>query len=124
MSTYAINTIVEVGRLTRDPELRSLSDDNSVCKLRLAVDGMGRGGETGYIDVDVFGKSAQACAEYLSKGRQVVVRGRLQWHEWQPDVGSTRQAHHIVADQVQFLGATGESAQAEHDQPAAEPVAA
>lgn len=119
MSTYAINTVVEVGRLTRDPELRLLSEDNSVCKLRLAIDGMGRGGETGYIDVDVFGKSGEACAEYLSRGRQVVVRGRLQWHEWQPDDGSTRQAHHIVADQVQFLGATGESAPAETEQPAA-----
>ncbi|HTB70749.1 MAG TPA: single-stranded DNA-binding protein [Solirubrobacteraceae bacterium] len=113
MGTYAINNVVEVGRLTRDPELRSLADGNSVCKLRLAVDGMGRGGETGYIDVDAFGKSGEACAQYLVKGRQVVVRGRLQWHEWQPEVGSARQVHHIVADQVQFLGGASEEATAE-----------
>ena len=58
MSTYGINSVILIGGLTKDPELRSLSDENRVCKLRLAVNGMGRGGETGYVDVDVFGKSA------------------------------------------------------------------
>lgn len=124
MSTYGINSVILIGGLTRDPELRSLSDENSVCKLRLAVNGMGRGGETGYVDVDVFGKSAESCAEYLAKGREVAVKGRLQWREWQPDVGAARQAHSVVADSVQFLGGPREQSGESDDQPAAEPVVA
>ncbi|HEY2768312.1 MAG TPA: single-stranded DNA-binding protein [Solirubrobacteraceae bacterium] len=108
---FSINTSIVIGGLTRDPEVVALSE-GSICKLRLAVDGMARGGETGYIDVDVFGKPGEACAEHLSKGREVAVKGRLQWREWQPE-GSTskRQAHHIVADQVQFLGSKGNGEQ-------------
>jgi single-strand DNA-binding protein len=126
---FSINTITVIGGLTRDPEVKALSE-GSVCKLRLAVDGMARGGETGYVDVDVFGKPGEACAEHLSKGREVAVKGRLQWREWQPE-GSTskRHAHHIVADQVQFLGGKGNGEQssegsgAEASEPA-EPIAA
>jgi single-strand DNA-binding protein len=121
MSSFAINSTVQIGRLTKEPELRSISDDKDVCKLRLAVDGMGRGGEAGYVDVDVFGSQAENCAKYLDKGHLVAVKGRLQWREWQPDVGSTRQAHSIVADYVQFLGAPrGEASESAE----AEPVAA
>jgi single-strand DNA-binding protein len=124
MSTFAINSAVEIGRLTKDPELRSLSDENSVCKLRLAVDGMGQGGTTGYVDVDVFGPSAESCAEYLTKGRQVGVKGRLQWREWESEGGGRRQAHSIVANSVQFLGGPREQSGESDDEPAAEPVAA
>jgi single-strand DNA-binding protein len=127
---FSINTITVIGGLTKDPELRALPDGGSVCKLRLAVDGMARGGETGYVDVDIFGKPGEASAEHLRKGREVAVKGRLQWREWEPE-GSTskRQAHHIVADQVQFLGGKGNGEQssegsgAEASEPA-EPIAA
>lgn len=125
---FSINTITLIGGLTKDPELRAIGDDGSVCKLRLAVDGMARGGETGYVDVDVFGKLGEACNEYLVKGREIAVRGRLQWREWEPE-GSTskRQAHHIIAEQVQFLGGKGngeeEPSQEEHsDVEASEPA--
>jgi single-strand DNA-binding protein len=124
MSTYGINSVILIGGLTRDPELRSLSDENSVCKLRLAVNGMGRGGEPGYVDVDVFGKSAESCAEYLAKGREVAVKGRLQWREWQPDAGATPPAPNVVAHSVQFLGGPREQSGESDDEPAAEPVAA
>ncbi len=127
---FSINTITVIGGLTRDPELRAIGDGNSVCKLRLAVDGMARGGETGYVDVDVFSKPGEACAEHLVKGREVAVKGRLQWREWEPE-GSTskRQAHHIVADTVQFLGGKGNGEQSPDSSgveasEAAEPIAA
>ncbi len=110
---FAINTVVQIGGLTRDPELRSLAEGGSVCKLRLAVDGMGPGGESGYIDVDVFGKQAEPCAQYLSKGREVAVKGRVAWREWEATDGSPRQGHHIVADSVQFLG--GGSGEPSHE---------
>ena len=63
------------GRLTKDPELRQVPDEMKVRQLRLAVDGMGRRREVGIINVSVFGKAAEACAEYLKKGWLVAVDG-------------------------------------------------
>lgn len=63
-----INKCICTGRLTKDPELKALPSGTSVCELRLAVDGMGRGHEVGYINVSVFGSGGEAAAEYLSKG--------------------------------------------------------
>ena len=57
-----------------------------VCQLRLAVDGMGRGREVGYINVAVFGNAATACGEYLKKGWLVAVDGRLEYGEWETEV--------------------------------------
>ena len=74
---FAINTVVQIGGLTRDPELRSLAEGGSVCKLRLAVDGMGPGGESGYIDVDVFGKQAEPCAHTYRRAAKS--RSRAAW---------------------------------------------
>lgn len=113
-----INKIICTGRLTKDPELRSVSDDMKVCQLRLAVDGMGRGREVGYINVSVFGKAAEACGEYLKKGWAVAVDGRLEYGEWQTD-GARRHDYSVVGN-VEFLTAPPPiEGQAE---PAAEPA--
>ncbi len=58
-----INKIICTGRLTKDPELRQVSEEMKVCQLRLAVDGMGRGREVGYVNVAVFGKAGEAAAK-------------------------------------------------------------
>lgn len=128
---FNLNNIIVIGGLTKDPELRALPDGTSVCKLRLAVDGMACGGETGYVDVDVFGKPGDACAEHLSKGREVAVKSRLQWRTWESEGSTTiHQAHHIVADQVQFLCGKGNGEQSSQDSSgeqtseAAQPIAA
>jgi single-strand DNA-binding protein len=65
-------------RLTKDLELRAISEGSKVCQFALAVDGMACGREVGYINVSVFGNSAEAAAKYLSKGWLVAVDGRLQ----------------------------------------------
>jgi len=99
-----INKFVCTGRLTRDPELRVLPSGTSVCELRLAVNGMGRGSdEVGYIDVSVYGKGGEACAEYLSKGSKVGVDGRIEYGEWETDDGSKRHSYSVVANTVEFL---------------------
>ena len=72
-----MNRITITGRLTRDPELRSLPSGDPVCKLRLAVDGMAPKRETGYVDVSAFGPSGEAAARVLTKGYLVAVDGRL-----------------------------------------------
>lgn len=99
-----MNTINLIGRLTRDPELRDLPQDGTVCDLRLAVDGMGRGREVGFIDVAVFGKPGEAAARALSQGWLVAVYGRLVFREWESADGAKRSAHSVVGS-VEFLAA-------------------
>lgn len=98
----SINNYVCVGRLTRDPELKELASDRSVCELRVAVDGMGRGGEVGYVNVSVYGKQGESAAQYLAKGRQVAVQGRLEFAQWETDAGEKRHDYSVVGS-VDFL---------------------
>ena len=110
----AINRVVLVGNLTRDPELRHTPSGTAVCNLRLAVNTR-RKDETGqwvdkpnYFDITVWGNQGGRCAQYLSKGRPVAVDGRLEWREWETPEGNKRQAVDVVADTVQFLGGRGD----------------
>jgi single-strand DNA-binding protein len=98
-----INKYICTGRLTKDPELRKVSEDLSVCQLRLAVDGMGRGREVGYINVSVFGKAGEAAAQYLAKGWLVAVDGRLEYGEWETE--GTKRHDYTVVGNVEFLTA-------------------
>ena len=91
------------GRLTKDPELRKVSEEMSVCQPRLAVDGMGRGREVGYVNVAVFGKAGEAANQYLSRGWLVAVDGRLEYGEWEVE-GAKRHDYTVVGN-VEFLTA-------------------
>ncbi|MGO8904753.1 MAG: single-stranded DNA-binding protein [Solirubrobacteraceae bacterium] len=97
-----INKYICTGRLTKDPELKALPSGTSVCELRLAVDGMGRGREVGYINVSVFGSGGEAAAEYLAKGWLVAVDGRLEYGEWETEAGERRHDCSVVGN-VEFL---------------------
>jgi single-strand DNA-binding protein len=110
----AINRVVLVGNLTKDPELRHTPSGTAVCNLRLAVNTR-RKDETGqwvdkpnYFDITVWGNQGERCAQYLTKGRPVAVDGRLEWREWETPEGNKRQAVDVVADTVQFLGSRGD----------------
>jgi single-strand DNA-binding protein len=110
MSSYSINRVTLVGRLTRDPELRSLPSGRSVSSLRVACNSsrMESDGERSerahYFDVSVFGATAESVARYLTKGSRIGIDGRLEWREWEAQDGTKRQAVEVVADTVQFLG--------------------
>jgi single-strand DNA-binding protein len=121
-----MNTSCVIGRLTQDPELRSLPSGKTVCRLRLAVNGMGRGGpdEVGYINVSAFGGGGEAAANNLTKGWLVAVDGRLQYSEWEADDGTRRHDYEIVGN-VQFLAAPRSNGDqpAGAEAPAEEPVA-
>ena len=103
-----INKVILAGNLTKDPELRYLPSGTAVTSFRMAVNRRfkGRSGdivdETCFIDVKVYGKQAESCGEYLSKGRNVLVEGYLKLEEWESEAGK-RSKHIIVADRVQFL---------------------
>jgi single-strand DNA-binding protein len=106
-----VNSVTLVGRLTRDPELRSTGSGMSVTSLRVAYTQSRKNGSTGqweeeagYIDVTVFGNQADTVAKFLAKGRQIVVQGRLDFRQWQTNEGQQRSATQIIASQVQFIG--------------------
>ena len=98
-----MNSINITGRLTTDPELRSLPSGEKVCKLRLAVEGLAPGRETGYLNVACFGAGGGAAARVLAKGWLVAVDGRLEYHEWESE-GSKRRDYEVVGN-VEFLAA-------------------
>ena len=104
-----INSVVLVGNLTRDPELRHTPSGTAVTTLRIAVNDRVKKGEEWsdaayYFDVTVWGRTAENCAQYLAKGRPVGVQGKLTWREWDAQDGTQRQSVEVVADNVQFLG--------------------
>ena len=108
------NRIVMVGNLTRDPELKQLQSGQSVCRLGLATNRQFKNRQTGmqvqevcYVDVDVWGAQADSCQQYLSKGRPVLIEGRLKFDSWQDPQGATRSKHSITADRVVFLSNAG-----------------
>ena len=107
----SINRVVLLGNLTHDPELRSLPSGTAVCQLRLAVNDRVKDRATGewtdyanYFDITVFGAQGERCAQYLSRGRQVAIDGRLRWRQWEAQDGQKRSKVEVVADTVQFVG--------------------
>jgi single-strand DNA-binding protein len=86
-----------------DPVGKELPNDGYVCEMRLAVDGMGRGGraEAGYIDVHSYGESGAAAARTLTKGWLVAVDGRIQHESWEQD--GQKRSKHLVVGHVEFL---------------------
>jgi single-strand DNA-binding protein len=103
-----LNNVVLIGNLTRDPELRYTPSGLPVATLRLAVNRnfTNQQGEieTDYFNVIVWRNQAEKCAEYLSKGRQVAITGRLQSRSWEGNDGQKRSVVEVVADRVVFLG--------------------
>lgn len=107
MANY--NKVILMGNLTRDPELRYTPAGKAVANFSIAVNRRFKTDdqvreETDFFDIVVFGKQAENCSEYLSKGRPVLVDGRLQQRRWETDDGQKRSKVEVVAMSVQFLG--------------------
>ena len=101
-----MNKAILIGRLTRDPELRTTSNDISVTSFTIAVDrnfnNQQGEKETDFIPVVAWRKLAETCAKYLAKGRLVAVSGRMQVRSYEGKEGK-RYITEVVADEVQFL---------------------
>ncbi|MCS6922771.1 MAG: single-stranded DNA-binding protein, partial [Fimbriimonadales bacterium] len=100
------NRIILVGRLTRDPELRATPDGMSVVRFAIAVNRPTRQGEeqqVDYFDIVAFRQLADTVANYMTKGRLVLVEGRLQVRRYTDREGNPRRAFEILADNVRFL---------------------
>ncbi len=121
----SLNRVFLMGNLTRDPELRYIPSGQAVCTLGLAVNnkygtGDDKKEEVLFIDVNVWGKSAENCAEYLKKGRLVFIEGRLKWRQWEKD-GQKKSKIDVTAMSVQFMptggGGGGQPKQQSEDEP-------
>jgi single-strand DNA-binding protein len=123
------NSIIITGNLTADPTVRTAENGTIVGKFRIASQRAKKDGEdTGadFVDITVFGPQATNCDRYLKKGRQVLVKGRLHFSEYEVD-DSRRQRYEIIADPlgVQFLGGRPDDAAAAEQAPEpAEAIAA
>lgn len=102
-----LNRIVLIGRLTRDPELRFTPNGRAVCSFTLAVDrpftNQEGNREADFINIVVWNKPAENCAQYLSKGRLAAVDGRLQIRSYDGNDGQRRYVTEVIADNVRFL---------------------
>lgn len=108
-----INKVIIIGRLGNDPEVKAISPTQTVAKLSVATsenwnDRDGNKQErTEWHRIVVWGKLAELCGKYLSKGRQVYVEGRLQTRSWDDPQGQKKYTTEIIANNIQFLGAVG-----------------
>jgi single-strand DNA-binding protein len=111
-----VNKVILIGNLGRDPEVRFTPGGQAVANFTIATneswtDKQGQKQErTEWHRIVVWGKLAELCGEYLSKGRQCFVEGRLQTREWTDKEGKKNYTTEVVAQNVQFLGARGEGA--------------
>lgn len=105
----SINNVTLSGRLTRDPELKTVGD-NPLVKFGLAVDEFSKGEKrANFFDVVAWGTTAESVARYCTKGREVAIQGSLRWRQWEGPDGSKRSAVEIVAQRVQFFGGQKEA---------------
>jgi single-strand DNA-binding protein len=101
------NKVILIGHLTRNPELRYTPSGTPVASFGLAINRRFKQGdepkeEVMFIDVVVFGKQAEHCGRFLSKGNGVIIDGRLQQRRWETEDGQKRHKHEIVAQTVTF----------------------
>lgn len=105
----SLNKVFLIGNLTRDPEVRYLPSGAAVADLRLAVNRKYKTQqgedkeETCFINVSAWGKQAETCGQYLSKGSPILVDGRLRYEEWEKD-GQKNSRISVTAERVQFMG--------------------
>ncbi len=105
----SMNRVYLMGNLTRDPELRHTPSGIAVSDIGVAVSDhyRNKAGEiverTCFTDAVVWGRQAETCCEFLSKGAPVLLEGRLQLDQWQTETGEKRSRLRVCADRVQFL---------------------
>lgn len=108
MGSY--NRIVLVGNLTRDPQLSYTASNMAVCKFGIATNRRrkDRDGnlqeETCFVDCTAFGRAGETFNQYMSKGAQVLVEGRLQFQQWTNPEGQKRSKHEVIVENFTFLG--------------------
>ena len=108
-----LNRCEFIGRLGRDPEVRFSADGNAICNFSIAVGYKSKEKEaTEWIRIVSFGKLAGVCGDYLRKGSQVYIAGRMVTRKWKNKDGVEQFSTEVVADQMQMLGGKSEESPA------------
>ena len=109
-----VNKVILIGNLGQDPETKYMPSGSAVTNLRIATTEAFKDKETGeqqerteWHSVAMFGRLAEIAGEYLRKGSQVYIEGRLRTRKWQDKQGQDRYSTEIIADQMQMLGSRG-----------------
>lgn len=117
MAKGTVNKVIILGRLGQDPEVRSTASGTQVVNLNVATNELGRADEQGnrqdlteWHRIVLFGRTAEVAAQYLSKGSQVYIEGRLQTRKWQDQAGVERYSTEIVGNEMQFIGGRSDNA--------------
>lgn len=106
-----INQVILMGRLTRDPEQRTTSTGKTIASFSIAVDRAGQDDSADFFDVTAWEKLGELVVQYLSKGRRVVVQGRLRQDSWEDkETGKKRSKVEVVATDVTFLDGPSDGA--------------
>ena len=121
----SVNMAIVVGNLGKDPEVRFTQSGRAVANFSIATSESWTGQDgnpqerTEWHRIVVWGKQAESCGQYLAKGRQVFVQGRIQTRTYEDKTGNTRYITEVVAQRVQFLGGAGgaRASQETQDQP-------
>jgi single-strand DNA-binding protein len=99
-----VNKVLLTGRLTRDPELRSLASGKSVTQFSVATNEYAGGKEKAeYHNIVTWDRLAEICGQYLGKGQQVAIEGRIQTRSWDDDQGKRHWKTEVVASHVEML---------------------
>jgi single-strand DNA-binding protein len=112
----SFNKVILVGNLTRDPELRYTPKGTAIAKIGVAVNRVWtneageKKEEVTFVDVDIFGRTAENVGQYMRKGRPILIEGRLRLDQWDDkQTGQKKSRLGVVAETVQFLGSPGGS---------------
>ncbi|MGA2798409.1 MAG: single-stranded DNA-binding protein [Thermoguttaceae bacterium] len=110
----SFNRVILVGNLTRDPEIRYIQSGSAVADVGLAVNDRRKNAngewieETTFVDVVLWGRTAEVAGEYLSKGSPVLIEGRLKLDSWETQDGQKRSKIKVICERMQMLGSKGE----------------
>jgi single-strand DNA-binding protein len=122
-----VNKAILIGFLGKDPEVRYTKSGTAVCSFSLATneswkdkDGQ-KQDRTEWHRIVAWGKLGEICGEYLFKGKQVYIEGRIQTREWEDSDGNKRQTTEIVANNMTMLGQAGDNQSGRQGRPAPEP---
>ncbi|MEK7702811.1 MAG: single-stranded DNA-binding protein [Nitrospirota bacterium] len=104
----SFNKVILVGNLTKNPEVRYTPNGAAVASFGLATNRKYKQGEeikeeVCFIDIVVFGKQAETCGKYLTKGQGVIIDGRLTQRRWEGEDGQKRNKHEVVSESIRFL---------------------
>ena len=118
----SFNKVILLGNLTRDPDLKYIPSGTALCEFGIAVNRKFKGkdgaqrDEVSYFDITAWGRQAETINQYLSKGRPVLIEGRLEQSRCETKEGQKRSKVRVILEQFQFIGGRGEGGGGKREQ--------